>query len=401
MKIAFVVQRYGVEVAGGAEALCRQTAHALATSGHQIVIYTTTARDYLHWSSFYAEGYELDGRVEVLRYNADPADPVAASRLGRELGLGWGDWHREVEWARAQGPISRPLLEDVAEKVNDYDAVALWTYLYATTQLAMPLVSDRAILVPTAHDEPMFRFRLTRGLMALAAGFAFLTPEEQQLAAETHAIAGRPQMVVGAGLHPTTSDRNGSRRLRGLPPRFALYLGRVDPGKGIESLFVAHAAYRAAGGTLELVLAGRRPDGVHVPDWVLDLGFVDEPTKATLLATCEVLVLPSVNESLSLVLMEAWQVGTPTLAIATNPVLAAQTARSGGGLVYRDAADYRDRLTLITENSLLRARLSTQGSRWATGQTWEAVTGRWEALVAAVALGRAGRAGSGTTDDGE
>ena len=49
MRLAFVVQRYGEEVAGGAEALCRATARALAERGDAVDVYTTTARDYLLW----------------------------------------------------------------------------------------------------------------------------------------------------------------------------------------------------------------------------------------------------------------------------------------------------------------------------------------------------------------
>ena len=42
MRLAFVVQRYGDEVAGGAEALCRATARALAEGGDEVVVYTFT-----------------------------------------------------------------------------------------------------------------------------------------------------------------------------------------------------------------------------------------------------------------------------------------------------------------------------------------------------------------------
>ena len=38
MRLAFVVQRYGAEVAGGAEALCRSTARALAERGDEVEV---------------------------------------------------------------------------------------------------------------------------------------------------------------------------------------------------------------------------------------------------------------------------------------------------------------------------------------------------------------------------
>lgn len=390
MNLAFVVQRYGDDVAGGAEALCRQTARALVAAGHHVTILTTTARDYLHWSPHYPAGSSTDGSVEVRRFDADPADPVAASRLGREVALGWGGWDREVAWATAQGPVSRGLLDELATSAGDYDVVALWTYLYATTQLAMPLVRERAILVPTAHDEPMLRFGITRGLIAMAAGLAYLTPEERCLVRDLHGAPGQPDEIVGAGLTPTSpGDPLRARQTFALPDRFALYLGRVDPGKGTDRLFVMHAAYRAVAGELGLVVAGRRPEGVHVPDQVTQLGFVDDRSKADLLAAAEVLVLPSVNESLSLVLMEAWQAGCPTLANGRSDVLAAQTARSGGGLVYLDESDYVRQLTRLASDPALRAEQARAGQEWAAGETWQNVIGRWESLFERVRSGRA------------
>ncbi len=389
MRIAFVVQRYGDAVAGGAEALCRHTARALVTAGHDVTVLTTTARDYLHWSPHYAPGQSVDESVTVKRFDAQPANPGAASRLGRGVALGWGGWDREVAWATAQGPISRGLLAELAATAHDYEAVALWTYLYATTQLAMPLVSDRAILVPTAHDEPMLRFGITRAIVAMAAGIAYLTPEERRLVHDLHPHArDRQEQVVGTGLAPAPSGDPARARSRlDLPGRFALYLGRIDPGKGIDRLFAAHAAYRAAGGELGLVVAGRRPDGVPVPGWVTQVGFVDDATKADLLAACEVLVMPSVNESLSLVLMEAWQAGRPTLATAHSDVLSGQTARSGGGVTYRDANDYGSQLRRLAEDTPLRQRLSQDGAAWASGQTWDHAVARWETLLSQVASG--------------
>ena len=372
-------------MAGGAEVLCRQTAHALASRGHDVTVLTTTARDYLHWSPHYPEGSVADGPVSIQRFDADPADPVLASHLGRRIGLGWGDWNDEISWAIAQGPISRGLLATLEMTVDDYDVVVLWTYLYGTTHLAMPLVADRAILVPLAHDEPMLRFRITRGLMGLASGFAYLTPEERRLVHEQHEMPPRPDAVVGAGLAPAVpADAGRVRHTLDLRGRFALYLGRVDPGKGIGSLFRAHAAYRAAGGELELVLAGRALAGVRVPGWVRQVGFVDPQTKADLLAASDVLVLPSTNESLSLVLMEAWQVGCPTLATGDSDVLAGQSMRSGGGLTYRDDADYAHQLRRLTMRPEFRAELSRAGIAWAAEQTWNHVADRWDALLGQV-----------------
>ena len=46
MKLAFVVQRYGADIAGGSELHCRDLAQRLAPQ-HDITVLTSCARDYV------------------------------------------------------------------------------------------------------------------------------------------------------------------------------------------------------------------------------------------------------------------------------------------------------------------------------------------------------------------
>lgn len=383
------MQRYGEEVAGGAESLCRSTAQALAAAGDDVHVYTTTARDYLTWHPHYAAGTTVDDGVTVHRFAARHPDPARSAELLRGLSLGRGGDRAEHEWARAQGPIAPGMLRALAGAHGRHEAVALWTYLYGTTQLAMPLVAERSVLVPLAHDEPMFRFALTRGVVKMAAGLAFLTPEERRLVDQMHGIGDRPEAIVGAGLDPApaavTASDDLRRRLPGLPGRFVLYLGRVDPAKGIDALVRAHDAYRRYGGAYGLVLAGRPTGAMHLPDWAVTTGFVDDATRARLLEAAEVVVLPSPHESLSLVALEAWRAARPTLANGRSDVLAGQSARSGGGFLYLDALDYRRQLARLSSDAELRAMLGRRGADWVgDGQGWDACVRRWRGLLAQV-----------------
>lgn len=380
MRVAFVVQRYGAEVAGGAEALCRDTARALVRAGEDVTVFTTTARDYLNWEPFYPAGDWMDDGVRVRRFAVEPPDPKRSADLVRHLGLSPGDPSLEAEWAKAQGPVSRDMLNALWEE--SYDAVACWTYLYATSQLAMPLVRDRAVLVPLAHEEPMLRFTLTRGVIRMAKALAFMTPEERRLVEDTAGVEHVPGVVVGAGLDPAPDgDAARARRERALPARFALYLGRVDAAKGVDALIRAHADYRAAGGELGLVLAGREAPGMRIPDWVVTTGFISDQERADLLAAAEVVVLPSPYESLSLVALEAWRAGRPTLGLARATVVAGQTARSGGGLLYTGPGTYARQLTRLAANPAERAAMGSRGRAFAAEWTWDACVARWQRVL--------------------
>lgn len=379
MRVAFCVQRYGADVAGGAEALCRRTAHALAAAGDDVVVYTTTARDYLTWAPHYAPGVTRDGPVEVRRHPVDPPDPARAAGLVRALSLAPGDAAAEEAWVRAQGPVSPGLLADLRAAPSRHEAVAFWTYLYATAQLGLPLVADRSILVPLAHDEPMLRFAVSRGLVRAAAGLAFLTPEEAVLVDDLHGVGGRPWAVVGTGMDPAPPAPP--------PPdagSYVLFVGRVDPAKGVLDLVDAHARYRRRGGRLGLVLAGRPTVPLRLPGWVRATGFVDDAQRASLLAGAAAVALPSRYESLSLAALEAWQAGRPTVATSACDVVAGQTRRSGGGLLYDDAAGYAAVLGALERDPAAAAAMGREARAWVAAQTWPAAVRRWRALMHAV-----------------
>ena len=67
MRLAFVIQRYGAEIAGGAEAHCRGLVTALSPH-HHVEVLTTCARDYISWQNHYPPGADRVDDVAVTRY---------------------------------------------------------------------------------------------------------------------------------------------------------------------------------------------------------------------------------------------------------------------------------------------------------------------------------------------
>lgn len=382
MKVTFVVQRYGEDVAGGAEALARSTAQVLAARGHSLRVLTSTARDYLSWADVYPEGETREGGVTVERFRALPPDPERAADLTRALSLAPGDEQQEHDWVKAQGPICPGLLDALSRDRSD--VVVFWTYLYATTQLGLPLIRGRSVLVPLAHDEPPFRFTPSRGVVRIADGLAFMTPEEERLVDQVHAPEPRPREIVAAGVEPSHGDPERGRALAGSND-YVLYLGRVDPAKGVMGLIRAHQAYLRTGGRLDLIIGGRATVGVRLPAETRTLGFVSEADRADLTAGARVVALPSRHESLSLVALEAWAAGVPTLANGESEVLAGQTARSGGGLLWFSDDDYAHALNRLDGDGDLRANLESAGRAWAAARSWNACASRWEALLNRIA----------------
>jgi hypothetical protein len=90
MRLGFVVQRYGLEIAGGAEYHCRLIAERLRRHA-QVEVLTTCARDYITWANHYPEGEEVLNGVRVRRY------PVEATR---------DDWRYSAATASVLGRVA-------------------------------------------------------------------------------------------------------------------------------------------------------------------------------------------------------------------------------------------------------------------------------------------------------
>ena len=105
MKIAFVVQRYGAEVLGGSEHLCRLVAERLAGS-HDVDVLTSCAQDYITWKNEYPEGTDRVRGVTVRRFaNARDARHRRVQRASPS-GSSTTPHSRadEMEWLKQQGP---------------------------------------------------------------------------------------------------------------------------------------------------------------------------------------------------------------------------------------------------------------------------------------------------------
>ncbi|HWX23400.1 MAG TPA: glycosyltransferase family 4 protein [Vicinamibacteria bacterium] len=377
MNLCFVIQRYGLEVAGGAERHCRWLAERLARS-HQVSVETTCALDYITWKNHYPSGRDLVGGIPVTRH------PVQKARSERHFALisdlVFHEPHApedEERWVRENGPRS-PLLLRALETRRDVDLFLFYCYRYYPSFFGLPLVRDRAVLVPTAEEDPAVRLPVFGPLFRSPRGILYLTPEEQELVQGVSGNAAVPSVVVGSGVEiPPGFEAIDVRSRFSLPEKYLLYVGRIDRNKGVDHL-VHHylELLREREDTPPLVLAGKPVLEIHDPR-IRVLGVVSEEEKFALLAGCEVLLMPSAYESLSIIVLEAWAIGRPVLANAACRVLEGQCQRSGGGLYYRGYREFAETLSRLLDDPSLRDALGRSGRAYVSAEyEWEAVERR-------------------------
>jgi len=390
LKVAIVTPRYGREVGGGAERLARDYATRLA-GRMSVEVLTTCALDYRTWADHFPPGASEEDGVLVHRFRVSaPRDEESFDSLsGRVLGAGPTHRRDEERWMDAQGPNAPGLLEHLAREGDRYDAVLFIPYLYATTVRGLPLVRDRAVLVPALHDEPPLRLAIFRSIIEAPRSLVFSTPEERDLAAARFDIEPSRCHLVGAGVDPPPAiDADLFQDRYGRDRPYLVCVGRIDPSKGSGHLLDHHRALRRLDrGAPGLVMIG--PSAMPLPQepWLVTPGFVDEDVKHSAIAGALALVCPSPYESLSLVLLEAWAHGVPTVCASGSPVLVGQSRRSGGGIWYRDGDEYAECIRLFARSPALVNGLGRNGWRFTRTLTWPSVISRLETALQQAAAG--------------
>ena len=379
MNVLIVVQRYGGEVVGGSEGHARVVADRLAAR-HSVEIATTTALDYWTWAPHFAAGSStLDG-IPIHRFPVEAGRSPEFKAFETKLNGPDHSLADELEWPRMQGPHVPELYEFLHRDADRFDAIVFYTYIYAPTVLGLPVVPHKAVLISTAHDELALSLAPYRALFHLPRAIGYLTPEERALVHRRFHNEEVPGVVLGIGMDPPpVGDGAAFRARHAIAGPLVAYLGQVTAGKGCDELVADWLVYRESGGEGTLVLAGNL--SITVPDRpdVRALGRVSDAEKADLLAAADVLVLPSHLESLGIVLLEAWQVGTPVLVPAWNAITAGQVGRSSGGRTYASHEAFGTELRAVLGDS---ARYGEAGRRWVTTEcAWEAFDERLESLL--------------------
>ena len=362
MKLAIVVQRYGTDVAGGSEAHCRAIAERLA-SEHEVTVLTSCAKDYVTWKNEYPAGESREAGMRVIRFRGRRRRMRRFVDISDRVYGGDGTAAEEEAWFRENGPRVPELLGYLKRHGSGFDRVLFWTYRYYPSYFGLPLVADRAVLIPTAEDDPAITLRSLGEYFSLPRGLLFLTPEEADLVGSRCIGPLPPHRIIGTGLEPA-AVASASHAIPGVDvdEPFLLYVGRIDPNKGCRRLFRYFLRYLEGGGQpIRLVLAGRAVMSLPDHPLVHPVGFISDAQRDLLLSKARLVLAPSPYESLCISLLEAWNHARPALVNGSSAVLKGQVLRADGGLYYRNYEEFASALDLLLADPEICDRLGAQG----------------------------------------
>lgn len=195
------------------------------------------------------------------------------------------------------------------------------------------------------------------------------------------------------------ADIETLRQRYGLPPRFILYLGTLEPRKNIETLVRAYAEMRRQDPAApQLVIAGgagwryqslfELVEGLGLKGNILFPGFVPQAELPIWYSAAEVFVYPSRYEGFGLPPLEAMACGAPVIT-STASSLPEVVGDAGLQVEATDVDALAEAMRRTLADADLRADLRARGLARAAGFTWQRTAQATAAVYDAVLAGRA------------
>jgi len=401
MKITFLAINYAPSV-GGAQQLVQQIAEGLVQRhGHQVTVITTDALFAPSGKNpgKIAVAEEVIAGVQVLRLPASKRTHDllrALRRIGARLGrpirpsvLAYGPWGLKLFLAASAGAATSDVVIGVSAPFTTVPAACRLTRRKPAVFVALPIL-HLGDWVPSG--SVLKALRSADRCISLTAA--------EQTWVEENGVNAEKSRVIPPGCNSSDSELNPAtaRAQLGLADRPAVvFLGRLAAHKGIDTLLAACPELFAAHPELIVVLAGSRTGwsglqtaisglGKELAQRVVVLEDFSEADRACILASAEVVVVPSREEAFGLVILEAWAANRPV--VASNIAAISSVIQQGvDGLlveVGQPAALAAAVSSLLNNPAVAKAMAAAGHERIAREFSWEVVIDRWhEELIAA------------------
>ena len=393
------LEALGGKETGGMNVYVRELSRELAARGHRVDVFTRSASARVPHKDIGG----LGPGARVFHIPAGPEEPYSKHRLfnylpefthGVQAVMENERVHYDVYHAHywLSGWVARALQEcQRAPVVQMFHTLGTMKNQVARGQ------TDR---------ETDRRIEVEREIMQFADRIVASTPRDRQQMIELYDAPADKIAIISPGVdlklfHPI--DPRAARIHLGEPDNdhSVLFVGRIDPVKGIDVWFKAMALVveenPALRGKLCVCLIGgdideEEPDKelarlqalkneLGIGDLVTFLGRRSQEALPYYYASADVVVMPSLYESFGMVALEAMACGTPVVASDVGGLsFIVRNGETGYLVPERDPRALADCLGQLLRDPELRARLGRRGIEVAREYAWPRITDQIELL---------------------
>ena len=197
--------------------------------------------------------------------------------------------------------------------------------------------------------------------------------------------------IYPVGVGPIISakgDAEAFRRYYGLGnERFVLFLGRKHESKGILHLLMATRLVWEKYPDVRFFFAGplegntRTLFKAYSDKRIVEIGFIDDQEKANALEACDIFCVPSKEESLGGVYLEAWMHEKPIIAADIPPIQELTVNGRGGFLIDPCPEKIAEKIFILIEKPDLCKRMGLWGKEKVLSQySWDLIAKKMEQI---------------------
>lgn len=289
--------------------------------------------------------------------------------------------------------FSWPMTLALKNKLKDFDLIhlsAIWNYptaiaAYYCRKYKKPyLISTRGSLYPftirsKAWKKWIYYKLITRRDLKMASAIHYTTNDELDKCHSFLGLKNRVFMapnIIDFSEYADLPPKNQFRNAYKIPKdkKIALFLGRINPIKGFDTLIPAFAEVFKKEPRAILVLVGGDENGYkktveemikkhNLENAVVFTGIIAGKDKMAVLLDSDIFVLPSYSESFGMAVVEAMYFGLPVV-ITENVGIASDVADAGAGIVIKkEDGQLEGAILKIFNNPVLAEEMSERGKK--------------------------------------
>jgi D-inositol-3-phosphate glycosyltransferase len=374
----------GAKETGGMNVYVRELSRELGRMGVEVDVFTRSQNPAI------PRVVRLDERAQVIHLPAGPEAPMARAQVHAHL----DEFVDGIEAWRLTRGVEYDLIH-AHYWLSGVAALALrerWSAPVLQMFHTLGRLKNRAARV-AGELEPAIRLREEARIVAAADRIVAANVVERAELLVDDAAGAQRIATIPCGVDTdlfAPGDRAAARRALGLDDGpVLLWVGRIAPIKGLDTLLDAVGRLSAAGTRARLLVVGGdadEPSNGHeaslraqierlgLGETVRFVGPQPQERLRTYYVAADVTVVPSYYESFGMVALEAMACGSPVIASRVGGLVT--TVRDGvtGFLVPEsDVGALAERIAALLADPDLRWRIGREGVRWAAQHRWPCV----------------------------
>lgn len=386
----------GGKDSGGMNVYVRDLTRFLGQAGVHVDVFTRSQDEHVPHVL-----HDLGYCNRVVHINAGPEIPLPKPELHKYI----PDFSREVLDFTMRKDLRYDLIHShywmsgiAAEFLQSYWNIPIVHMFHTLGHMKNRIARDHS------EFEGAYRLDGEQRCMDIADRLIVSTPAEVQQMESYYHLDQKKIEIIPPGVdlsHFYPIPKDEAKAVIGIPQdaQMLLFVGRIEPLKGIDTLLHALAIMRKEchlekcsyhlaiiGGDTQNDLGSSGSEinrlkelcqSLGLNDMVIFLGKRDQSTLPYYYSAAEVLVMPSYYESFGMVALESMACGTPVVASHTGGLAyLVQNGINGFTVSGGNVKELVKRLTQVIINDELREKIGRQAAEFARSFSWDSITAK-------------------------